>query len=254
MPLCLKRIWKWLEGIGGLYKEEHGYACKGYDGAYEFSHRDFLLVDYRVRKDDEHRGERHQGGGYARMGVLHGHERQRHSHKGAEECGEGGVGHALFVVKAFPHLPHLFATDEYEGEAHQPCQCPNVGAGKRHEHHHALGRIFGDGQRIVLEADFAQHQPYTLSHSRTYAEEYTFQRQFDLHTISLLHHDGECDAAQCDTHGKPRGPTHLLAQKEPTRDAGNGRCQRHEKLSVFGTKDYVGIEETKVAKHISHHT
>lgn len=36
---------KWLEGIGGLNEEEHGYACKGYDGAYQLSHGDFLLMD-----------------------------------------------------------------------------------------------------------------------------------------------------------------------------------------------------------------
>lgn len=28
-----KRIWKWVADFGGLNKEEHGYACKGYDGA-----------------------------------------------------------------------------------------------------------------------------------------------------------------------------------------------------------------------------
>ena len=51
-------------------------------------------MDEGVGHDDEHGREGHQGGGDARFGVLHGHQRERHAEERSEEGGQGGEGHA----------------------------------------------------------------------------------------------------------------------------------------------------------------
>ena len=44
---------------------------------------------------------------------------------------------------------------------------------------------------IVLQADFAQHQPYTLSHSRTYAEEIQTEEYGEHLENHLRYHSGK---------------------------------------------------------------
>ena len=62
------------------------------------------MVEDRVGDDDEHRGEGHQGGGDARVGVLHGHQRHRDTEEGTEEGGERCVGHAFAVAQRCAHV------------------------------------------------------------------------------------------------------------------------------------------------------
>ena len=83
-----------------LHQEKQRHPHHRDQRANHFLEGYLLLVDEGVGHDDEHGREGHQGGGDAGLGVLHGHQRERHAEERPEEGGQGGEGHAFAVVEA----------------------------------------------------------------------------------------------------------------------------------------------------------
>ena len=96
-------------GNGGLGKEEEGDTDDGDDGTEDCSEGD-ALVEQPVggqQNDDGRHG--HERGGDASGGVLHGHEREAHTHKRSEDGGCGGYGESLPVVQGLAQWRHAVA-------------------------------------------------------------------------------------------------------------------------------------------------
>ena len=64
---------------------------------------DTLPVYERVGEDDQDRGQRHQGGGDACMGIAYGHQREGYADHGTEQGGQDRIAQPLpFQVRVSP--------------------------------------------------------------------------------------------------------------------------------------------------------
>lgn len=147
--------------------EEQGYARYGNQCADDLSHRDSLMVDERIRNDDENRRKRHERRGNARLRILHGHQRQRHADERAKEGGERGECHPLAVVNGTPHLSQFFPKEQQHEEANESGYGTDVRACKRHQFCHLRRGIGRDGCRIMIQSYLTQHKAYDWPHQQT---------------------------------------------------------------------------------------